>query len=45
MGSPDELPGAGQLGPAPAKADHADLAAWTIVGNVLLNLDETLARR
>jgi hypothetical protein len=33
------------LGPAPAKADHADLAAWTIVGNVLLNLDETLARR
>jgi hypothetical protein len=23
----------------------ADLAAWTVVGNVLLNLDETLMKR
>lgn len=29
------------LGPAPETADLADLAAWTVVGNVLLNLDET----
>ncbi len=33
------------LGPAPAGADLADLAAWTVVANVLLNLDETLMRR
>jgi hypothetical protein len=33
------------LGPLPAGMDAADLAAWTVVGNVLLNLDETLARR
>jgi hypothetical protein len=33
------------LGPLPAGADAADLAAWAVVGNVLLNLDETLARR
>jgi cytochrome c553 len=33
------------LGPAPQSADVADLAAWTVVANVLLNLDETLARR
>jgi hypothetical protein len=33
------------LGPLPPKADAADLAAWTVVSNVLLNLDETLARR
>jgi hypothetical protein len=33
------------LGPLPPGADAADLAAWTVVGNVLLNLDETLARR
>jgi mono/diheme cytochrome c family protein len=33
------------LGPAPAGADAADLAAWTVVSNVLLNLDETLAKR
>jgi hypothetical protein len=32
------------LGPAPKGADVADLAAWTVVGNVLLNLDETLAK-
>jgi hypothetical protein len=28
------------LGAAPAGADVADLAAWTVVANVLLNLDE-----
>jgi hypothetical protein len=33
------------LGPAPQGTDMADLAAWTVVSNVLLNLDETLARR
>jgi hypothetical protein len=33
------------LGPLPAGANAVDLAAWTVVGNVLLNLDETLARR
>jgi hypothetical protein len=31
------------LGPLPTSldADVADLAAWTVVANVLLNLDET----
>ena len=33
------------LGPLPEGADPIDLAAWTLVGNVLLNLDEILARR
>ena len=33
------------LGPAPEGSDLADLAAWTVVANVLLNLDETLMRR
>jgi hypothetical protein len=33
------------IGPAPAGASHAELAAWTVVGNVLLNLDETLNKR
>ena len=33
------------LGPAPNGADVADLAAWTVVANVLLNLDEMLMRR
>ena len=32
------------LGKAPAGVEPADLAAWTVVGNVLLNLDETIAR-
>jgi hypothetical protein len=33
------------LGPLPDGADAADLAAWTVVGNVLLNLDETFMKR
>ncbi|MDB5350664.1 MAG: Planctomycete cytochrome [Planctomycetota bacterium] len=33
------------LGPVPAGMDVLDAAAWTVVGNVLLNLDETLAKR
>lgn len=33
------------LGPAPKGADPVDLAAWAVVGNVLLNLDETLMNR
>ena len=33
------------LGPVPAGMDAIELAAWTVVGNVLLNLDETLAKR
>jgi hypothetical protein len=32
------------LGPLPANSDAVQLAAWTTVGNVLLNLDETLMR-
>ena len=33
------------IGAAPQDADLADLAAWTTVANVLLNLDETLMKR
>jgi hypothetical protein len=33
------------LGPAPAGTDVTELAAWTVVANVLLNLDETLMKR
>jgi hypothetical protein len=33
------------LGAAPEGAEHADLAALTVVGNVLLNLDEFLMKR
>lgn len=33
------------LGPASGDAEVAELAAWTVVGNVLLNLDETLMKR
>jgi hypothetical protein len=33
------------LGDAPKEMNVVDLAAWTVVANVLLNLDETLARR
>ena len=33
------------LGPLPEGADPVDLAAWTLVANVILNLDEMLMRR
>ena len=33
------------LGPAPEGMNVTELAAWTVVGNVLLNLDETLMKR
>lgn len=33
------------LGPLPEGADAADIAAWTTVANVLLNLDEMLMKR
>jgi hypothetical protein len=33
------------IGPLPKDANAAELAAWTTVGNVLLNLDEMLMRR
>ncbi len=33
------------IGAAPPNTDIADLAAWTTVANVLLNLDETLMKR
>jgi hypothetical protein len=33
------------LGAAPQGADVADLAAWTVVGNVLINLDEMFMKR
>lgn len=33
------------LGPLPTDADPIEMAAWTTIANVLLNLDETLMRR
>jgi mono/diheme cytochrome c family protein len=33
------------LGAAPPEMNIVDLAAWTVVANALLNLDETLAKR
>ncbi|MGL6094294.1 MAG: PSD1 and planctomycete cytochrome C domain-containing protein [Fimbriiglobus sp.] len=33
------------LGPLPKGADAVELAAWTVVGNVLLNLDEMFMKR
>ena len=32
------------LGPLPKDMDAAELAAWTVVGSVLLTLDETLCK-
>jgi hypothetical protein len=32
------------LGPHNLAVDHAELAAWTVIANVLLNLDELLAK-
>jgi len=45
-GKPDEAKklATSYAGAAPKGAELADLAAWTVVGNVLLNLDETIAR-
>jgi hypothetical protein len=33
------------IGPVPEGADVVNLAALTVVGNILLNLDETLMKR
>ncbi len=33
------------IGPAPEGADVVELAAWSVVGNVLLNLDEMFMKR
>ncbi|HXG60324.1 MAG TPA: DUF1553 domain-containing protein, partial [Planctomycetota bacterium] len=33
------------IGPAPEKTDVVELAAWTVVSNVLLNLDEMFLKR
>ena len=33
------------LGPLPDGVDPVEAAVWTVIGNVLLNLDEVLARR
>ena len=33
------------IGPAPGRRDVAELAAWTVVSNVLLNLDEMFMKR
>jgi mono/diheme cytochrome c family protein len=33
------------LGPAPEGADIAEMAAWTVAANVMLNLDEMLMKR
>jgi hypothetical protein len=33
------------IGPAPKDADITELAAWTTVANVVMNLDEFLMRR
>jgi len=46
QGNPEEakLMATAGLGDAPAELDTYELAAWTVVGNVLLNLDETLTK-
>jgi len=33
------------IGPPPEGSDVVELAAWTVVANVLLNLDEVLVKR
>src|SRR5206468_4052996 len=40
-----ELLATDPLGPLPIGMDAADIAAWTVVGNVLLNLDGVLSKR
>ena len=47
MGAWTDLPGeflAGVDPACPADADTATMAAWTVVANVLLNLDQALTR-
>jgi hypothetical protein len=34
----------GETGESPSAMDKAELAAWTVVANVLLNLDETITK-
>ena len=34
----------GGMGETPKNLDAAELAAWTVVANVLLNLDETITK-
>ena len=33
------------IGPAPKDVPIVDLAAWTVISNVILNLDEIIAKR
>ena len=33
-----------QLGPLPTGMDTSEMAAWTVVANILLNLDETISK-
>jgi hypothetical protein len=33
------------IGPLPVDGNPVELAAWTLVGNVLLNLDEVFLKR
>ena len=40
----DSSPKVASQGPAATAAANADLAAWTMVANVLLNLDETISK-
>ena len=39
-----KLIGSDPIGPIPPNLDQVELAAWTVIANVLLNLDEVLAR-
>ena len=38
------MTGLGRRSPTPVRPDKAELAAWTVVANVLLNLDETVTK-
>jgi hypothetical protein len=39
----DQLLAVGEC-PVPSEMNHSELAAWTVLANVLLNLDEALSR-